>query len=118
MRRGQSIALLVLFALTAYDFSVRPQRLVESFKALRCCTQHCQKSGNMSEAERCCGVVQDQAGLRAVHAGSPDVGAAAAIVLPGRLELPAPILIEVSWTQTAEPSRAPPIFLANQSLLI
>lgn len=114
MSRSRTIALLVLLVLAGYDFGFQPQRLVASFKALRCCTEHCQKPRPISAAERCCGVAQDQAGLRAVHAASPDPGADAIVVLPGVVELPAPTVVAADAVIDAQPSRAPPIFLAKQ----
>jgi hypothetical protein len=119
MTRSRAIALVVFLALAGYDFSFRPQRLVDSFKALRCCREHCQKSGPISAAERCCGVAQDQAGLRAVHTNAADIHAAAAdIMLPGAVDVAPALVVEALVIATCEPSRAPPIFLSNQAFLL
>lgn len=118
MSRSRLTALIVLLVLAGYDFSFQPQRLVDSFQALRCCREHCQKSGPISAAERCCGVAADQAGLRAVHAHAVDVGAAATALLPGTIDQTPITAVEVVVTANAEPSRAPPLFLSNQSFLL
>jgi hypothetical protein len=118
MNRGRAIALVILVALVGYDFGFQPQRLVDSFKAMRCCREHCQKSGPVSAAERCCGVIEDQAGLRAVHVNAPDLRAAADIDLPGVVDAAPSIVVASRVTTEAEPSRSPPIFLTNQSFLL
>ena len=116
MRRGPSIALIALFVLASYDLSIRPQRLIESFRVMRCCVEHCQRPGNMSSAERCCGVAQDAGGLRAVSAVAPDFGGVAAVLLPARVEVFKPTENAVALAD--EPSRGPPIFLSHLSLLL
>ncbi len=118
MNRGRAIAVLLLLALAGYDFGFQPQRLVDSFKAMRCCREHCQKSSPVGATERCCGVVEDQAGLRAVHASAPDLRAAADVDLPGIVGAAPPVVVESLVTAKAEPSRSPPIFLTNQSFLL
>lgn len=119
MRRGPFIALIALIVLASYDLSVRPQRLVESFRAMRCCAEHCQRPGNMSSAERCCGVAQDHAGLRAVDNTSPDFDGAVAVVVPGwAAATPAGPQVQVALTPRVDPSRSPPIFLSNLALLL
>jgi hypothetical protein len=119
MRRRHGIALIVLLVLAGYDFTIRPQRLVESFRAMRCCSEHCQRPSNMNSAERCCKVTQDQAGLRAVDTTSPDVDGPSAVVFPGSivsLSAPEPSDLVPPWG--CDPSRSPPIFLSNSSLLL
>jgi len=110
--------MVVLLMLAGYDFGFQPHRLVASFRAMQCCRENCHKSRPLSAAERCCGVAQDHAGLRAVHANAPDLRAGAIAVTPDQIDIAPMIIAEADIVSASEPSRPPPIFLANQALLL
>lgn len=118
MRHGHAIALVAIVVIGGYDLSTSPQRLAQSFAAMRCCAEHCRKGVNMSGAERCCGVAQDQAGVRAVHAAPCAAGQDVPAAFSATVEVTPSTSRCLTWPAGTEPSRAPPLFVVNRTFLL